>query len=62
LKNDMGRIRFSAFDILNQNNSFQRNATTNIVTERNYNTFRRYFMLSFIWNFSNNGMKAPGQR
>jgi hypothetical protein len=61
LKNDMGRIRFSAFDILNQNNSFQRNTTSNFISERNYNTFRRYFMLSFIWNFSNNGMKAPGQ-
>jgi hypothetical protein len=55
LKNDAGILRFSAFDILNQNIGFQRNINTNFITERRYETFRRYFMLSFIWNFAKNG-------
>ena len=55
LKNDAGIIRLSAFDILDQNIGFQRNINSNFITERRYETLRRYFMLSFIWNFSKNG-------
>ncbi len=55
LKNDAGILRFSAFDILNQNIGFQRNITSNFISERTYDTFQRYFMLSVIWNFSKNG-------
>jgi hypothetical protein len=55
LKNDAGIIRFSVFDILDQNIGFQRNISSNFISERTYDTFRRYFMLSVIWNFSKNG-------
>jgi hypothetical protein len=55
LKNDVARLRLSAFDILDQNISFQRNTNSNFISERNYDTFRRYFMVSLIWNFSKNG-------
>jgi hypothetical protein len=55
LKNDAGILRFSAFDILNQNIGFNRDINSNFITERRYETFRRYFMLSFIWNFAKNG-------
>jgi hypothetical protein len=55
LKNDAGIIRFAAFDLLNQNIGFRRDINSNFITERTYDTFRRYFMLSFIWNFSKNG-------
>jgi hypothetical protein len=55
LKNDAGILRFSAFDILDQNIGFDRNISTNFISERRYETFRRYFMLSFIWNFTKNG-------
>jgi len=54
-KNDVARIRFSANDILNQNIGFDRNINDNFISERTYNTMKRYFMLSFIWNFSKNG-------
>lgn len=57
LKNDVGRIRFMAFDILDQNIGFNRNINSNFINERTYDTFRRYFMLSMIWNFSKNGAK-----
>lgn len=57
LKGDAGRIRFSAFDILDQNIGFNRSINSNFINERTYDTFRRYFMLSVIWNFSKNGAK-----
>lgn len=55
LKNDAARIRFSAHDILNQNIDFNRNTNSNFTSERSYDTLRRYFLLSLIWNFSKNG-------
>jgi len=55
MKGDVARIRFSAFDILDQNIGFNRNINSNFISERTYDTIRRYFMLSFIWNFSKNG-------
>ncbi|NII28946.1 outer membrane beta-barrel protein [Pseudoflavitalea sp. X16] len=60
LKGDVGRIRFSAFDILDQNIGFNRSVNSNFINERTYDTFRRYFMLSLIWNFSKNGAKPMG--
>jgi hypothetical protein len=53
-KKDAGILRFSAFDILDQNIGLQRNINSNFVSQRTYDTFRRYFMLSFIYNFSKN--------
>ncbi len=52
LKNDQLELRFSAFDILNQNRGFSRYAQNNIITQENYNTIRRYGLLSLTWNFS----------
>lgn len=62
-KNDKGLLKFSVYDLLNQNKGYQRQLTTNVITERNYNTIKRYFMLSFVWNFSKTaaGMPAPAQ-
>lgn len=52
---DKGRIRLNMFDILNQNIGFQRDITSNFISERTYNRIQRYGMLSFIYNFSKNG-------
>jgi len=52
LKNDKGLIKFQGYDILNQNKGFDRIINTNVVQERNYQTLTRYFLLSFVWNFS----------
>ncbi|WP_207512732.1 TonB-dependent receptor [Longitalea luteola] len=57
-KNDVARLRFSANDILNQNIGFNRNINSNFISERTYDTIKRYFMLTFIWNFSKNGKPA----
>jgi hypothetical protein len=59
LKNESMIIRFEIRDILDQNIGFNRNLQSNNITERTYDTLRRFWLLSFTWNFSKNG-KAPG--
>jgi len=59
LKNDKGLLKFSVHDLLNQNKGYDRQLNTNVVTERNYNTINRYFMLSFVWNFSKSAAGTP---
>jgi hypothetical protein len=54
-KNDVARLRFSVHDLLNQNIGFNRNINSNFVSERTYNTIKRNFLVTFIWNFSKNG-------
>ena len=63
-KNNSGEIRFSVFDILDQNIGLQRNATSNFISENTYNTIRRYYLVSFIWNFTHNptGVAAEAQK
>ncbi|MCB0696490.1 MAG: outer membrane beta-barrel protein [Chitinophagaceae bacterium] len=51
-KNDQLELRASAYDILNQNKGFSRYASSNQITENNYNTIRRYGLISLIWNFT----------
>ncbi|GAO45349.1 outer membrane beta-barrel family protein [Flavihumibacter petaseus] len=57
-KNKNGELRFSVNDILNQNIGFNRNVSSNFISESTYNTLRRYWLVSFIWNFS----KTPGSK
>lgn len=59
-KNNAGEIRMSVFDILDQNIGFQRNATSNFITENTYTTVRRYWLLSFTWNFTRNAATTGG--
>lgn len=59
LKSDALELRASVFDILNQNIGFQRYGSGNTITEQNYNTIRRYGMLSLIWNFTKSAAGAP---
>jgi hypothetical protein len=61
LKKDAAILRLAAFDILNQNIGFQRNVNSNFISERTYDTFRRYFLLSVIWNFNKNGTTPTNQ-
>lgn len=59
LKNNELELRAYVNDILNQNLGFQRFATGNMVTQQNYNTIRRYGMLSLIWNFTHSPTAPP---
>jgi hypothetical protein len=54
-KDKKSEIRFSAFDMLDQNKGVNRNTGSSTVTETTYETLHRYFLLSLIWNFTKNG-------
>jgi len=54
LKNDRAIIKIVAHDILNQNIGYSRYVNSNMIQETNYQSIARYFMLSFVWNFSKN--------
>lgn len=57
-KSNAGEVRLSVFDILDQNIGFQRNATSNFISENTYTTLRRYWLVSFTWNFTKNAATA----
>ena len=61
-KSNAGEIRFSIFDILDQNIGLRRNANSNFISENRYDTFRRYWLLTFTWNFTKNpAVSTPGK-
>jgi hypothetical protein len=53
-KNNTGELRFTINDILNQNVGLTRNASSNFISENTYSTIKRYWLVSFSWNFSRN--------
>jgi hypothetical protein len=54
LKNNNLALRIAVNDILNQNIGFQRNATTNIITENRFLTLQRYWLVGIQYNISKN--------
>ena len=61
LKEKQADIRLFVFDILQQNNSIQRNITETYIEDTQTNILRRYFMLVFTYNikkyYKNEGKK-----
>ncbi|WP_342329741.1 outer membrane beta-barrel family protein [Pedobacter sp. FW305-3-2-15-E-R2A2] len=53
------KLTASANDLLNQNVGFDRSSNNNRITQSNYTTIKRYFMLSLIWDFNKMGGSAP---
>ena len=49
-------LKLSVYDILNQNQGYNRNFDSYSFTENYNNTFKRMWLLSFVWNFT----KTPG--
>jgi hypothetical protein len=56
-KDNSGKIFLIANDILDQRKGFNRNITSNFVSEERYSRISRYFFLKFEWSFN----KMPGQ-
>ncbi|MCU0335379.1 MAG: outer membrane beta-barrel protein [Chitinophagaceae bacterium] len=52
------RLGIRVNDILNQNIGFRRNINTNFVSEQTYNVIRRFWMLTFQWNFNKGPQKV----
>ncbi|MEO6851936.1 MAG: outer membrane beta-barrel protein, partial [Mucilaginibacter sp.] len=59
LKEQTLKLSFSGNDLLNQNTGFNRNVAGNLITQNNYTTIRRYFMLSVSYDFNKVGANKP---
>lgn len=62
LKNKRAEIKFSAFDLLNQNIGVSRNANQNYIEDTRYNVLQRYFLMSFTFRLNKAGSNASGPR
>jgi len=62
LKNDALLIKVAVNDLLNQNVGFNRNVSSNFISQNTYTTIKRYGMLSVVWNFTKAGTPMPPQR
>jgi hypothetical protein len=62
LKNDALLIKVAVNDLLNQNVGFNRNVSSNFITQNTYSTIKRFGMLSVVWNFAKAGTTAPKER
>lgn len=61
LKDDKGQLKFSAFDLLDQNISVFRNTSENQIVDRQINILQQYFMATFTYNIrSFKGGKVGG--
>lgn len=64
LRDRAADLRLYVFDILNQNNSVQRNITETYIEDTQTNILQQYFMLIFTYNFKKyfkNETKKPGE-
>lgn len=51
-------LKFGVNDILNQNIGFNRNISSNFISENTNLTLRRFWLLSFTWNFTKSGVQT----
>lgn len=57
LKNNLGELTLSVFDLLKQNDNIIRNVSGNYVEDLRTNTLTRFFMLTFTYNLRNFTMR-----
>ena len=62
LKNQMGELKLSVFDLLNQNQSITRNVTETYIEDVQNTVLRQYFMLSFSYKLRNFGTPPMQQK
>lgn len=55
LKEQTLKLSLSGNDLLNQNTGFNRNVSGNLITQSNYATIKRYFMISLSYDFNKVG-------
>ena len=57
-KDKSGKIFLMANDLLDQNRGFNRNISSNFISEERFSRISRYFLLKFEWSFN----KMPGTK
>ncbi|MEI9943855.1 MAG: outer membrane beta-barrel family protein [Chitinophagaceae bacterium] len=60
LKYKRGELKLSSFDLLNRNIGISRNSNQNYIEDKEVNTLRRFFMLSFTYSLSKVGLNNGG--
>ncbi|MFT4204932.1 MAG: outer membrane beta-barrel protein [Chitinophagaceae bacterium] len=60
-KNKAGEIRFSVYDLLNQNKAVSNQRTDNYITTSTNTVLKRYGMISFVYNLRNFNRKRPNR-
>lgn len=58
LKYNRGELKFSAYDLLNENIGISRNSNQNYIEDSRVNILRRFFMLSFTYSLSKTGLNS----
>ena len=59
LKNRVGEIKLSVFDLLKQNQSISREVTANYIQDVQNKVLQQYFMLTFTYSLKNFGKPRP---
>ena len=63
LKNQVGELKLSAFDLLKQNQSIVRTVSENYIEDSRSNVLQQYFLLTFTYSLKNFGSgRAPAAR
>lgn len=60
LKYNRGELKIAATDLLNRNTNITRNTNRNSIEDREVNTLRRFFLLSFTYSLSKTGLNNGG--
>jgi hypothetical protein len=60
LKYNRGEIKLAATDLLNRNISISRASNQLFIEDKEVNTLRRFFLLSFIYSLSKSGLNNGG--
>jgi hypothetical protein len=61
LRFNRGEIKLSAFDLLKQNVGVTRNTSQNYIEDKRVKNLQRFFLLSFTYSLTKNGLSAPGE-
>lgn len=61
LRFNRGEIKLAAYDLLKQNIGVSRSTSQNYIEDKRVINLQRYFLLSFTYSLTKNGLSAPGE-
>jgi hypothetical protein len=62
LKFNRGELKLSVYDLLNQNVGVSRTTNQNYIEDKRIINLQRFFMLSFTYSLSKNGLGAGAEK